>query len=234
MSEFLKNKKILVVAAHPDDEILGMGATMNKLQQFCEIRVIILGEGLTSRSEDRIVEDWSTELKIHRKNIEDAKNEIGYKELQTYQLPDNRFDTVALLDLIKIVENEKSVFNPDIVFTHHAGDLNIDHRKTFEAVMTAFRPLENETCKLILSFEVPSSTEWAFPVTENYFKPNFFIGIENEHLRAKIKAMESYTFEKRNFPHPRSAEALETIAKRWGSVTGTKLAEAFILVRGIL
>lgn len=140
------NKKILVVVAHPDDELLGCGATMHRLihEHNCTIRAVILGEGLTSRSDVRDTEKWKKELQVHRANIENARKEIGYESMGIYDFPDNRFDSVDLLDIIKVVENEKEDFKPEIIFTHHGGDLNIDHQRTFESVMTATRPMENE------------------------------------------------------------------------------------------
>lgn len=235
MLESLRNKTILVIVAHPDDELLGLGATINLLNKGynCTIRAVILGEGITSRSEKRDVKLWKEELEIHRNNIYEAQNIIGYKSVGLYDFPDNRFDTVALLDLIKIIEKEKLDYNPDVIFTHHGGDVNIDHQRTFEAVITATRPLPGENVKTIITFETPSGTEWRASSDPKNFIPNLFIEIKRENLEAKINAMESYKFEKRDYPHPRSPEALEILAKRWGIVIGKNYAEAFTIIRNI-
>ena len=129
MLEFVRNKKIMVVVAHPDDEVLGIGYTVHKMihEQGCEAVALILVEGITSRSDSRNPKEWEEELKVHNQNIQNAAKHIGYKEVITYNFPDNRFDSVDLLDIIKAVEKEKSAFQPDIIFTHHGGDVNIDH-----------------------------------------------------------------------------------------------------------
>lgn len=231
----IHNKKILVVAAHPDDELLGLGGTIHKLikENNCIAKAVILGEGITSRSEKRDPEQWEKELAVHRSNIESARKIIGYNSISIYDFPDNRFDSVDLLDIIKAVEKEKTSFKPDVIFTHHGGDTNIDHQKTFEAVIAAARPLKEETVKTIIAFETPSSTEWQAFNHSNYFRPNLFFKISNEDLEAKIKGMECYEFEKRKFPHPRSPEALRILAGRWGVVIGADHAEAFMLIRSI-
>ncbi len=235
MESLFKNKKIMIVVAHPDDELLGLGATMNKLiiEYGIKTHVVILGEGITSRSEKRNPEKWKKELDLHRKNIKSAQNAIGYHSISIYDFPDNRFDTVALLDIIKVIEKEKSVFEPNIIFTHHGGDLNIDHQRTFESVITACRPLEDEKVKTIITFETPSGTEWRASSDPKQFIPNLFFSVNNKNLNAKIAGMESYEFEKRSFPHPRSAKALEIQAQRWGIAIGVKYAEAFQLIRSI-
>jgi len=231
-----KNKKILVVVAHPDDELLGLGATMHKLihEQQCCVRVIILGEGITSRSDERNPKKWSKELAIHRKNIEDARKAIGYESVGVYDFPDNRFDTVALLDIIKVIEKEKEIFQPEIIFTHHGGDVNIDHQRTFEAVMTACRPLSHEKVHTVITFETPSGTEWIASSDPRKFIPNLFIEISKENVDAKIKGMESYEFEKRTYPHPRSPEALTVLAKQRGVIVGKKYAEVFCIIRSVI
>ena len=233
MLESLRNKRILVVVAHPDDELLGLGGTMYKLIKTysCNIRAVILGEGLTSRADSRDAEKWQSELKIHRANIENARQKIGYQSVGIYDFPDNRFDTVALLDLIKVIEKEKENFRPEIIFTHHGGDVNIDHQRTFEAVITSTRPMNGETVNSIISFEKPSGTEWRASTDPKHFIPNLFIEIEEDGLQAKIGGMENYEFEKREYPHPRSPEALKIQAQRWGIVVGKKYAEAFSVVR---
>lgn len=225
----------MIVVAHPDDELLGLGATMNKLinEYEVETHVVILGEGITSRTESRDAQKWKEALIIHKQNIKNAQKAIGYHSVSIYDLPDNRFDTIALLDIIKIVEKEKAQINPDIIFTHHGGDVNIDHQRTFEAVLTACRPMSHENVKTILTFETPSGTEWRASSDPKHFIPNFFVSINKGNLNAKIKGMESYEFEKRSFPHPRSPEALEIQAKRWGVVIGKEMVEAFMLIRNI-
>ena len=235
MLEYLKNKKILIVVAHPDDELLGLGATMNRLisEYNNSVHVVILGEGITSRSDNRDVKKWEDELLIHRNNIKQAQAAIGYSSVSIYDFPDNRFDTVALLDIIKVIEKEKANFKPEVIFTHHGGDVNVDHQRTFEAVITACRPMAHELVKTIITFETPSGTEWRASTDPKHFIPNLIIEISEEGLKAKIDAMECYEFEKRTYPHPRSPEALRVVAQRWGVMTGTKLAEAFCLVRSI-
>jgi len=235
MLESLKNKRILVVVAHPDDELLGIGGTIHKLvkEYGCLVKVLILGEGITSRGETRDTELWKIELEQHRKNIFQAKSIMGYHELSIYDLPDNRFDSVALLDIIKIIEKEKEIFKPEVIFTHHGGDLNIDHQRTYEAVITTCRPLEHELVKIIICFETPSCTEWRSAADPKHFIPNMFIELGAENLQAKIQGMEAYEYEKRTYPHPRSSEALTVLAQRWGVAIGRKYAEAFMLIRAI-
>jgi len=235
MFNSFKKSRILIVVAHPDDELLGLGATMNKLiKEFNVItHLVILGEGITSRSNNRDVDEWGKELEIHKKNILLAKDTIGYHSVSIYDFPDNRFDTVSLLDIVKVVESEKTKFNPDFIFTHHGGDLNIDHQITFQSVITSTRPMNTENVKSIITFETPSGTEWR-PSTDPYhFIPNLFVEVSEENLLAKISGMENYEFEKRVFPHPRSPEALRIQAQRWGVSVGCHLAEAFCIVRDI-
>lgn len=231
-----QNKKIMVVVAHPDDELLGLGATMHRLINEYNVKthVVILGEGITSRSQKRDPALWEKELATHKMNIKNAQAAIGYESVKTHDFPDNRFDTVALLDIIKVIEKEKESFKPDIIFTHHGGDVNIDHQRTFEAVITACRPMAQESVKTIFSFETPSGTEWRASTDPRHFIPNFFFSVSAKNLDAKIIGMECYEFERRSYPHPRSPEALRIQAQRWGVTVGCELAEAFCLVRNIL
>ncbi|MGG7035230.1 MAG: PIG-L deacetylase family protein [Flavobacterium sp.] len=235
MLESLRNKRIMIVVAHPDDELLGLGATFHKLINEYNVKthVVILGEGITSRSDNRDVKVWEKELAIHRENINNAQLAIGYHSTSIYDFPDNRFDSVALLDIVKIVEKEKIQFKPDVIFTHHGGDVNIDHQRTFDSIITACRPMKEENVKMIITFETPSGTEWRSPSDPRHFLPNLFISVSETDVDAKIKGMESYEFERRIYPHPRSPEALKIQAQRWGVVVGSNYAEAFCLVRSI-
>ena len=231
------NKKtIMVVVAHPDDEVLGVGGTINKLinDYDCFVHVVILGEGITSRYSNTMDETAQQELKRHKQNILNAKEQLGYNSISIYDLPDNRFDSIDLLDIVKIIELEKQKIQPEIIFTHHGGDLNIDHQRTFEAVITATRPLEYEIVSTIITFETPSGTEWRASSDPKHFIPNLFISISKENLESKINAMEQYDYEKRNYPHPRAPKSLEIIANRWGIVVGQESAEAFCLIRKIM
>lgn len=222
----------MIVVAHPDDEILGLGASMHKLININNVitHVVILGEGITSRFKIRDTKLCEKELSKHKSNIFNAQKLIGYQSISTYNFPDNRFDTVALLDIIKIVEEEKEKFSPDIIFTHHEGDLNVDHRLTFQAVLTAIRPMKNEKVKMLITFETPSGTEWQ-TASSLQFSPNFFISVLEENINAKIKALEEYEYEIREFPHPRSMEALKIKARNRGVEVGCDFAEAFKIER---
>jgi N-acetylglucosamine malate deacetylase 1 len=225
-------KKVLVIAAHPDDEILGLGGTIKKHVINKDIvDCIILGEGMTSRTDKREETNKLILENLHRDTIS-SSNIIGFNSILFSNLPDNRFDRLDLLDVIKEVEKFVHKIKPDVIYTHHYGDLNVDHRITFEAVMTACRPIENDCVKEIYCFETPSSTEWNFRYGDNAFKPNIFIDIEDT-FKFKLDAMACYKTELRDYPHPRSLKALEVIASRWGSVVGKKYVEAFELIRKI-
>lgn len=222
------NNKLLVVAAHPDDEILGCGGTMAlHSRRGDEVYVMILGEGVTSRDEKRDRERREKEIADLKHQVEVANKIVGTKKTFLFDFPDNRFDTMALLDIIKVVEKIKKQIKPDVIYTHHRGDLNIDHRITYAAVLTACRPVRGETVKEIYSFEVLSSSEWNYPST---FNPNIFIDI-TKTLDKKIDALECYEGELKEFPHPRSEEVIKSIARRWGSLSSLEYAEAFEIIR---
>jgi len=226
----MRNEFLLVVAAHPDDEVLGCGGTIARLTgEGHDVYVAILGEGITSRYDNREQADQEMIKQLQDRSRQVSKL-LGVKELCLYDFPDNRFDTVPLLNIIKIVEELINRFQPQIVYTHHGGDLNIDHVITHRAVMTATRPVENYPVKEIYAFEVPSSTEWAFGQFQSTFRPNVFVDISRT-LEAKIQAMHLYESEVRAFPHPRSPEALRALAISRGSCVGFQAAEAFELVR---
>lgn len=222
-------EKILVVAAHPDDELLGLGGTIRRLANAGkEIHAVILAEGITSRSDKRD-EANQEELVQLKEDAMRAATIVGYQSIEFCGFPDNRMDGVDLLDIIKVVSKYVEKYNPDTIFTHHHGDLNIDHRRTCEAVLTACRPVGNYGVKRIFAFETPSSTEWNY-VYEEPFTPNVYFDVTTT-LEAKVEGMACYRSESTVYPHPRSAEALRALAKYRGSNVGYEMAEAFMLLR---
>ena len=222
---------ILVIAAHPDDEVLGCGGTMARLtSEGNNVFTLILGEGVTSRDRKRDLAKRENEIAELKKQAENANRILGVKKVYTFDFPDNRFDSVPLLDIIKTIEEIKDSIKPDIVFTHHLGDLNIDHQVTFKAVMAACRPTIDESVKEIYSFEIPSSTEWNAPSSLTYFMPDYFVDV-NKSLEIKINALKEYKTELRDFPHPRSLKAVELNAKQWGVKMGFEAAEAYKTIR---
>lgn len=228
--------KILIVAAHPDDEILGMGGTiLRHTSNGDDLKIIYLATGISSRKKyENKMEKLQMKSKIEtdirnlRKNAEKAVNSLGVKKIKFYDCPDNEMDSIPLLKVIKIIENEIKSFKPEIIYTNHFGDLNVDHRITYNATLTACRPISNHMKELI-AFEVPSSTEWSYP---NKFNPNYFVSIEKQ-LSKKIKAFLMFKSESREFPHPRSETYLKYNAGKWGGVSGNKSAEAFEIIRKI-
>ena len=220
---------ILVVAAHPDDEVLGCGGTIAREAGTHDVHLLILGEGASARHESR--RSSRNERAGLERDARGAAKLLGASSIQFERLPDNRFDAIPLLDIVKRIEREVKRLKPRVIYTHHPGDLNIDHVRTARAVMTATRPMNGCPVKELYAFEVPSSTEWAFQRFEA-FRPNEFRDISST-LKTKVAAMERYRSERRAFPHPRSPEALEASAKRWGSVVGVAYAEPFELIRAL-
>ncbi len=214
-----------------DDEVLGCGGTILKhIDNGDRVSILILGEGVTSRDKIRDVNERERELYKLKIKAKKVGKYLGVNMVYTNDYPDNRFDTIPFLDIVKTIEEIKNVNEPDVIYTHYCNDLNIDHRITYQAVITATRPVKDETVKEIYSFEIPSSTEWTFG--SNGFSPNTFIDISN-YIDNKIEAFKIYESEIRESPHPRSPEVIRAKAKVCGSVCGYNYAEAFILIRNI-
>lgn len=222
-------EKIMVIMAHPDDEVLGCGGTIALQAVHSEVNIAILGEGITSRAQSK---DKKRDIARLRKDARAAATILGATSISFCDFPDNRFDELPLLKIIKQVENLIDKHRPGIIFTHHPGDLNIDHGITFRAVLTAARPLAGSPVKEIYACEIPSSTEWAFGGVEPAYRPNVFVDI-TATLEKKLRALECYQGEIRSFPHPRSGEAVTSLARHWGSAVGLQCAEAFQLIRSV-
>lgn len=227
----MKNKIILIVAAHPDDEILGCGATVARyIEEGYKAYTLILGEGKTSRDKVRDRSKREREIVELHSEIQRANKIIGIQDIYIYDFPDNRFDTVAFLDIVKVVDEIKNKIKPGIIFTHYKHDLNIDHRISYEAVITATRPMQNEPVKEIYSFEILSSTEWQYG---NSFSTDTFIDV-SQTIDKKINAIKQYKSELQEFPHPRSIKGIKLIAENHGIKVGKKYVEAFETIRRII
>jgi LmbE family N-acetylglucosaminyl deacetylase len=226
-------KTALVVAAHPDDEVLGCGATIARLShEGWNVHILIVAEGATSRAQKRDIEVQSTELYALAKCAEEANQVLGAASTSLLSLPDNRMDSMDLLDIVKILEGYILKYKPSLIFTHHAGDVNIDHKILHDAVIVACRPQPNNVVKELLFFEVPSSTEWRPASSGIHFAPNYFYNV-SEYISKKLAALSVYESEMRSFPHPRSVDAVNHLARWRGASVGCDAAEAFMLGRCI-
>ncbi len=224
---------VLVVAAHPDDEVLGCGATMAKhARRGDRVHVLILSEGITSRGGAPDRSAFGRDLAELAAAARRANDVLGVHALELAQLPDNRMDAVDLLDIVRPVEERVLRIRPQIVYTHFGGDLNIDHVLTHRAVLTACRPLPGGGVDTMLFFEVPSSTDWYVGGQGGGFVPTWFEDV-SETLDAKKRALEAYGGEMRPWPHARSLDAVEHLARWRGATVGLGAAEAFVLGRAV-
>ena len=230
---------VLIIAAHPDDEILGMGGTIAKhTSQHDNVTIIYMATGITARKEPaeyeiksipkKIQEKWQQEIEKLQQDARKSAKLLKVKTVKFFDFPDNEMDGIHLLKVVKVIEKEIKIAKPDRIYTNHYGDLNVDHKVVSNAVLTACRP-SSFLVKEILCFEVLSSTEWSYPYN---FSPNYFSNIE-KHLTKKVNAMKLFKSEIKKFPHPRSLENIRSVAARWGSVCGFKAAEAFEMIRKI-
>ncbi|MEI5909327.1 PIG-L deacetylase family protein [Bacillus spongiae] len=212
---------VLVIAAHPDDELLGLGGTLKRL--------ILQGNKVVS-----IITALGRKEEAHhiQQLARQANNEIGIHELIFLEHPNLELEMQPLHLLTKQIEGFIARYNPDTIFTHHYGDLNRDHQVTFQAVLTAARPLPNNKPIDILAFETVSSSEWNTQTNDHTFKPNYFVNISTT-IDHKLSALKHYDVEMRDFPHPRSFEGVKHLANVRGMTVGVPYAEAFEMIRRV-
>jgi N-acetylglucosamine malate deacetylase 1 len=226
MSNPISSCRVLALVAHPDDEALGAGGTLARhVLQGDEVHIAFLTDGVGARgAESAAVERRADAAKR-------AAGHLGAREPRFLGFPDNRLDSVALLDVVKAVETAVNDIKPHTIYTHHAGDLNIDHVICHRAVMTACRPLPGSSVQRILAMEVVSSTEWA-PEGSGKFMPSRFVDISATHA-IKQRALDAYAEEMRAFPHARSYESIKALEVLRGVSVGLPCAEAFMVLRDI-
>jgi LmbE family N-acetylglucosaminyl deacetylase len=223
-------ENIAVIVAHPDDEVLAFAGTICRhVDRGDAVSVLFLATGLAARTPDGKID--AAALKTLRGHAQAAGKVMGVRNIEFAEYPDNRMDTVALLDVIKTVLKFVEQVDPVIIYTHHAGDLNVDHSVIARAVMTACRPLPGSRLQKIYAGEVLSSSEYS--PKDSRFLPNSYVPIAGQ-LARKCDALKCYSSEIRNFPHPRSVEAVEALARLRGSECGMHAAEALYLVRDVM
>ena len=221
-----KSRNIICIAAHPDDEALGVGGTLIKhVNSGDQVYIVILSEGEESKSERNLKDP-----KRKSKALEWA-NLVGCKLYKVFNFPDQKLDTIPLLDIIQKLEKIFKELKPEIVYLHHSGDINHDHQIASQATLTALRPMNSFGLQTeIRSFETPSSTEQAPYIDQYIFKPNLFVSVEKE-WKTKLKALKIYQNETGVFPHPRSLESIDALSIKRGVESGYKRAEAFYIIR---
>jgi LmbE family N-acetylglucosaminyl deacetylase len=215
-----------------------MGGALKKLSKSHKIKVVFLSEGITARRKSGYVNSpqydvtheemkkMKKEVEVRKKHAKKALKILGVQEVRFLDLPNQELDQIPLLKIIKEIEKEVHETKASIIFTHHYNDLNLDHRVAYEATITAARPIPDSKVSSIISFEIPAATDWRKPYK---FNPNLYIDISSQ-LTAKINALKAYQYEFRKPPHPRSKEITDAVAKRWGSLSGFKAAEAFEII----
>lgn len=217
---------VLVIVAHSDDESISMAGTIVKhVSKGDKVFVVSMTDGVSSRDKKNIVE-----IRHRKKSADLASQELGFQWGDCYDFDDNAMDRYALIEIVKAVEVAKQKYEPTLVYTHSGADLNVDHRVVAHAVLTAFRPQPYEKCKELRLFEVASATDFGVAAITGSFSPNLFLNISNE-WSSKLRALEAYNTEMRDYPHSRSIEGIKNLAKLRGNQVGYELAEAFEVVR---
>lgn len=226
--------KILVVAAHPDDEVLGLGATIKKLSVDNEIFILIVTEGCSAQYSSCSLEEIKKLINEKKVMAKKAADILGAKDVLFGDLPDMKLDTIPHIEVNRVIEEAVQNIKPEIVFTHHYGDVNLDHQMVYRSTLVATRPSVGSTVKKLYTYEVLSATEWQSGSATYAFIPNTYVEINKEMLNAKKNALLMYSMELREFPHTRSEEAINYLAHYRGQSVGVNAAEAFTLVREVL
>ena len=223
--------RILVIAAHPDDEVYGMGGTIAKLTSLGhEVYLLIVTDGSTSQYKDS--ENLAEIIENKKQETAASSSFLGVKEVFYGGLPDMQLDTLPHITINKVIEDVVRHIQPTIVFTHFWGDVNQDHREVFKSTMVATRPVFGQVVKKVYCYNVPSSTEWAPQIPQCVYNPTNFVDIA-QFSDVKKMAIEAYKTEMREYPHPRSVEYVSIADKYMGLSCGLNSAEGFIVIRDL-
>jgi LmbE family N-acetylglucosaminyl deacetylase len=222
--------KVLVIAAHPDDDVLGCGGTLAKMTLAgCNVRVVFIAEGTTCRFQSgHPIKEINNEISKREKYAKLALSILGVNDVCFHNLPCGKLDQFPILEINKIIEKEIKLFSPDTILTHSSVDANSDHRRVNESIIMATRPGALNLVESILCFEVLSSTEWKF---SNSFTPNYFVSLGKNEAEKKVKSMKAYESEVGDFPFPRSEKGIMSMLRVRGMQSGSEYAEAFEILR---
>ena len=221
----ISNKdRILVIAAHPDDEILGCGGLLSKYSSKTEISILFIAEGDSCRfNSSELTPVLLKEIKHREECAKEALNVFNIDDIHFNNLPCGRLDSFDIIDINKVIEKKILSFQPSIILSHYSHDINNDHRVVSRSVEMSTRPVNNFNINTF-SYEILSSTEWNL---QNPFKPNTFVQLSEDDLQNKIKALKIYDGEIRDFPHSRSEDGIISLSKYRGMQVGVNYAEAF-------
>jgi LmbE family N-acetylglucosaminyl deacetylase len=227
----MRNNKILIICAHPDDDILGCGGIISKyLKLGISIRIIFIAEGSSCRYPIDQIDAPKVLKVINERNSYgiSALKKLGIVDFKFYNMPCGRLDSIPILEINKIIENEIREFSPETIYTHSEFDTNNDHRIIFNSTLMATRPTSNCTVKNLFTYEILSSSEWRYTKS---FEPNYFEELSEDEVQKKWEALAEYETEIKDFPFPRSKDGIITLAKFRGMQSGYKFAEAFKIIR---
>lgn len=225
-------KRVLVIAAHPDDEVLGMGGTIAKLvKKGATVDVLIVTDGSSSQYRDS--GHLAEIIEAKKKETRNCANILGVRDIYYGELPDMKLDTTPHIRINQVIEEVINKVQPDAVFTHFWGDVNCDHQNVFKSTLVAVRPVMGQVVRELYCYRVPSSTEWTPNKAETMFMPNCFVDIE-QFAEQKYKAFACYSTELREYPHPRSVQYLRENDKAAGLQVGMFVAEEFVLLRKLV
>lgn len=224
-------KKVLIIAAHPDDEVLGVGGTVAKLSTQgigCHLLIVTDGSSSQYRDSDKLTEIIASK----KRETQNCADILGFKSIHYGGLPDMKLDAVPHVEINQVIEKVIDELQPDMVFTHFWGDVNMDHQNVYKSTLVAVRPVLGQVVKELYCYRVPSSTEWTPNKADTMFMPNYFVDIE-KYAEQKYKAFACYSTELREYPHPRSVQYLRETDKAAGLRVGLLAAEEFVLLRKI-
>ena len=225
-------ERVLIIAAHPDDEVLGMGGTISKYtSQGIEVNLLIVTDGSSSQCSQR--HDIDSIIAAKKNETRKCADLLGINKIFYGNLPDMKLDATPHIEINRVIEGVIDEVKPSIVYTHFSGDVNKDHGCVYESTLVACRPVQNQCVKKLFSYSVPSSTEWNIQNENSVFTPNWYEDISGKHAEIKYNAFSCYETEVRPYPHPRSIEYLRILDSAEGLKVGLQAAESFILLRSI-